>query len=289
MSRSARLALAFGTMAAALAVAIGCEAIKENVPYARQASEALGLLSKTSLTPEDEREIGRGVSANLLSQYPLYDDAGMTRYVTLVGAVVASQSDQPDWNYRFGIIDTPEVNAFSTPGGFIYITKGTLAQCKSEAELAGVLGHEIAHVALRHGAKAVEGENLKKFGILVGSTAAEAASGYKMTDTAFTGIVDELTDGMLLRPRDRDQEIEADRIGERYAAAAGYYPFGLRDFLVRLRDRARPDDSAFKTFLATHPQPADRVTQIEGAIRSDGLRDGGEPRLPDRFRKYVRL
>lgn len=279
-------------IAGVLGVALGCEAIKSVVPPGSEASRMLGtaergmgLLASVKLTPEDEREIGRGVSANLLARYPLLDDAATTRYVNLVGALVASQSDQPDWNWRFAVLETAEVNAFSTPGGFVYVTRGALLLMQNEAELAGVLGHEVAHVALRHGAETVEGDNLKKFGVFAGET----ASGYKMTDSAFGGIVDSLTDGLLFKPRDRGQEIEADRVGERYAAAAGYYPFGLRDFLVQLKDRGRADDSAFKAMFATHPTPQDRLNEIAKAISEDGLADSGQPRLPERLRRSLRL
>jgi len=123
----------------------------------------------TDIDEPEEIELGRAVTTALGSRYTLLRDEPLTRYVALVGNAVAVQSDRPDLHYYFGVLDTDEINAFAAPGGYVLVTRGTLALMRDEAALAGVLGHEVGHVALRHHNETIKEERqsaLKKAGFL---------------------------------------------------------------------------------------------------------------------------
>ena len=154
----------FSTLALLLAlVMVGCQTTG--------GSTALGIMTGTN--PEDIRgastdidepeeiELGRAVASAVGSRYTLLRDEPLTRYVALVGNSVALQSDRPDIRYYFGVLDTDEVNAFAAPGGYVFITRGTLRLMRDEATLAGVLGHEIGHIALKHHVSAIKDQKQK--------------------------------------------------------------------------------------------------------------------------------
>src|SRR5438552_1703968 len=121
----------------------------------------------------EEIELGRAVTTSVGSRYKLLRDESLTRYVALVGNAVAVQSERPDIRYYFGVLDTDEVNAFAAPGGYIFITRGTLGLIKDEATLAGVLGHEVGHVALKHHVETIKDQKKTALGKGVGTTLAQ--------------------------------------------------------------------------------------------------------------------
>ena len=283
-----RRRIAFGLALAALAATVAaCQAVKDVVPnegtlgrIVHGAADAGQLIADMQITPEQEAEIGRGVSAQLIATYGLCEDKALTEYVELVGTVVASASDDPERPFHFAILDTTAVNAFSTPGGFVFLTKGMLLAASSEAEIAGLLGHEIAHVTLGHGIAAV------KNGILVRGlgNVAQSAGQFKLDETTMGPVVDIASDAVL-KKRDRGDEIEADALGAKYAAAAGYAAGGVRRFLQRLEELGRKQDSSVEHMFATHPSPADRIEELDAAMAEAGLsKDGPGAWLEDRFR-----
>jgi predicted Zn-dependent protease len=269
-------------------------------------STALGVLTGTN--PEDIRgattdidepeeiELGRAVSSAVGSRYTLLRDDSLTRYVALVGNAVALQSDRPDIRYYFGVLDTEEVNAFAAPGGYIFITRGTLRLVRDEATLAAVLGHEVGHIALKHHVneikeqkkKAVEagvGKNLLRIGSGfipgVGGTATSIVVNSPVLDLAMDGAVN-----LALKGYSRGQEGEADGAGLRYASRAGYDPAGLRDFLKAVQDSGnQPAKSGFLTKLnATHPGAGDRLKEQETQLKSG---PAGGRRAATRFEQQV--
>jgi predicted Zn-dependent protease len=231
----------------------------------------------------EEMKIGNAAAATLLGAGPLVQDAELQRYVNRVGRWVAQHSSRPDLNWRFAVIDHPNINAFAAPGGYVFITRGLLLQLRSESELAGVLGHEIAHVTRKHHLDALQSEARMR---LVGRAAEThlAGKGVDMGDYAWVvnGAKALYTNGL-----DRDDELDADRIGVVLAARAGYDPYGLPAVLQTLDSFSGSDDGRMALLFKTHPRPADRLDVLGRRMgsRLDYLtttRDGEE-----RFRRVV--
>ncbi|MGH8678701.1 MAG: M48 family metalloprotease [Burkholderiales bacterium] len=204
----------------------------------------------------EEFEIGRGVAETLLGARPLYDDAELQRYVNAVGLWVARHSERPDLPWRFGVNDSDHINAFAAPGGYIVLTKGMMRQLRNEAELAGVLGHEVAHVVQKHHLHA-----LRKAAVVsllgAGVAAASAESRHAQTVQKLVGPTKEL----YARGLDKADEFEADRMGVVLAARAGYDPFGLPAALTTLA-AANPKDAYLALLFKTHPAPEARIDQL---------------------------
>lgn len=231
------------------------------------------LFGKTSTA--DEIRIGRQIAGNLLGATPLVRDNELQHYVNQVGRWVAEQSGRTDINWYFGVLDTEDINAFAAPGGYVFLTKGLYRQLNNEAELAGVLGHEIAHITLKHHLKL-----LKKSSVIgaMGQVIGEKAKGSDQVVQNLIGNGAEI----MARGLDKDAELEADRVGAVFAARAGYEPWGLPTVLQDLT--ALPaGDKRTSLLYKTHPSPADRLAALGDAIgsRFDGLTDGKE--LGERF------
>ncbi|HLU61483.1 MAG TPA: M48 family metalloprotease [Gammaproteobacteria bacterium] len=216
---------------------------------------------------EEEAAIGFEAAATLLGAAPLLDDKEMQRYVNRVGRWVAMQSARPGLPWRFAVIDHPGVNAFAAPGGYVFITRGLLMQLRSEAELAGVLGHEIAHVVRRHHLEALK----QQARLALAGSALAVALEQRGRDANDYAWVTEGAKTLYTRGLDRDDELEADRLGVVLAARAGYDPYGLLVVLQRL-DAMAADDSRLALLFKTHPAPADRLEEL--AFRMDGRMDG---------------
>jgi predicted Zn-dependent protease len=234
----------------------------------------------TDLDEPEEIELGRAVTAALATRYPLLLDRELTRYVALVGNAVAAHSDRPDIRYRFGVLATGEVNAFAAPGGYVLVTRGALALMRDEAMLAGVLGHEIAHVAVRHHLETIKASKRKELamaGVRTGLAFVPGPAG------AFAGAIslaaDALAEQVILKGFSRAEEGEADAVGLRYAARAGYDPAGLRDFLTAMVARGEGDAEAGR-FFSTHPGTADRLREQTRHLQGQ---PGGGARNADRF------
>lgn len=216
----------------------------------------------------EEGEIGRESAAVLLGAAPLLQDKKVQAYVNRVGMWLALQSDRPELSWRFAVLDDADINAFAAPGGYIFITKGLLARVQNEAELAGVLAHEIAHVVANHHLVAIRKEaKLKLAGI-----AMQVALEDRGTDTS---QLEALAGGAKLvyaRGLDRKDEHHADRLGVVLAARAGYDPYGLVAVLQTL-ERMNPQSGELGLLMKTHPAPSDRIAQLDRlmARQLDGL------------------
>ena len=210
---------------------------------------------------EDEQQAGRESAAILLGASPVLENAELNRYVNRVGRWVALHSDRPDLNWRFAVLDDPDINAFAAPGGYVFITKGMLARLESEAELAGVLGHEIAHVTEKHHLSALR----KQAGMKLVGFAASAAMEDQGYDSEKLAPLMKAAKQMYTKGLDRKDEYRADRLGVVLAARAGYDPYGLPAVLHTL-DRMNPDSSSLSLLIKTHPRPADRLQRLDEAM-----------------------
>ena len=224
--------------------------------------ELKGLLGGTS--QEEEVAIGRQIAGNLLGAAPLVKDPALQQYVNEVGRWVATQSERPDLDWHFGIIDSDDVNAFAIPGGYVYVTRGLYRLLTNEAELAGVLGHEIGHVVRRHHLKLLKQSRLVDIGGKL--LARQLGENDRIRDLIGSGAE------AVARSLDKRSEFEADRLGVVLAARAGYDPYGLPAVLQNLARFAR-DDGAVALLFKTHPLPDERLSQLDRAMaeRFEGM------------------
>jgi predicted Zn-dependent protease len=208
------------------------------------------------------------LTAGLLGAAPLHKDERLQRYVNRVGRWIALQSERPDLPWTFGVIDVDTINAFAMPGGMVIISNGLLKRLESESELAGVLGHEIAHVVLKHQLKAIQSG---AWADVAGSVATEVANqkiargggnvlGKELGSAVAGQGIEIAKNGFFVKPLDRDKEYEADRMGVVLAARAGYDPYGLVAVMQVLAQVKGGDEAGI---LATHPSPNDRIAQLE--------------------------
>jgi predicted Zn-dependent protease len=214
----------------------------------------------TPWTPEQEQAIGQASAAKLINVFHFYDNPDMTKYVNLVGNAVARQSSR-SLTYHFAILDTEVVTAVSLPGGYIFITKGALANLKNEAELAGVLAHEVAHVDRRHLEKEIRAQKTAQF-------AKEEAASHVPAGAELVNIAGNVVTHALTLQVSRDKESEADKVGVDLSAKAGYDPTGLRNFLQFLTSvPATPDTKrALGLWGSTHPPLSDRINSLNGLL-----------------------
>lgn len=209
------------------------------------------------MSPAAEVEVGRQHHGEVLEELGgAYEDPELARYVDSIGQFLASTAERKDLRYTFTVLDSPEVNALALPGGYVYVTRGLLALAGSEAELAGVIAHEIGHVAARHAAErysrgVLANVGLAGIGIATGSPALSQALGAGAS--------------IYLQSYSRDQEYEADLLGVRYLARAGYEPKAMSSLLAKLlaHDRLEAAIAGEPTetygLLSSHPRTADRV------------------------------
>lgn len=247
-------------------------------------------------TQEEEIQLGAGITAAVLGGAPPVQDANVQRYVNRVGKWVALHSERPDLPWTFAVIEADTVNAFAMPGGYIVISAGLLARLHSEAELAGALAHEIAHVVKKHQLAAIQSSlssgALADIGKDLASSEISRRGGGGVGGAVVTELksraagigIDALKNGVFLRPLDRGMEYDADGMAVVLAARAGYDPYGLVGVLQML-EGLKGDGSGID-IMSTHPAPTDRVAELERAMgRLD--RYGSQPQLEARFRQVV--
>jgi predicted Zn-dependent protease len=207
------------------------------------------------LSEAEEIAIGQQQDAEIRREMGVYDDPALQRYVNDIGQELARVSHRPNLPWSFTIVDSPAINAFALPGGYIYITRGILAYLDDEAELAGVLGHEIGHVTARHAAQAYTRQAQAGIGLAVLSIFVPATAPFAELGSAGLSV-------LFLR-HGRDAELEADRLGVEYGSGAGYDPAGVPRFLATLARIDRLSERGVPNWLSTHPDPGSRVTKAE--------------------------
>jgi predicted Zn-dependent protease len=223
------------------------------------------------MTTADEIRIGREQHPQILQAFGgAYDDRALNAYVGRVGQSLARGTERTDITYTFTILNSPIVNALATPGGYIYVTRGLLALGDDEAELAGVLGHELGHVTARHHAQKQSRQTLASIGML---GAAVAASAIGAPPVLLQGT--QLAALGFLRAFSREEEFEADQLGARYVSRAGYDPHAMVSFLRKLQAHSDLEATMLGQatraerfdFLATHPNTADRIDSAIDAAK----------------------
>jgi predicted Zn-dependent protease len=259
-------------------VVVACAATRANaqspLDRLRRAAQTVVAVGRTLLpiSTEKEIDIGRGVAATVAGRYPVSTDTALMRYVNLVGLAVAGEDPRADVSYRFAVLETPDINAFAAPGGYIFITRGALAIMESESELAGVLAHEVGHVNKRH---VIEG--LRK-----SDTMRAVRDQADLTGSALDAVVGTGANA-LFTGLSRGDELEADSLGFEYAASAGYDPSGLANFIGHLNSHA--GEGPVSELFATHPSPADRLAQLTRIAQRDHYPAGAV--LAARFRESI--
>lgn len=230
-----------------------------------------------------EAEIGSAAAGQLLGAAPLVQNEQLQAYVNQVGMWLAMQTEQPDLPWRFGVMDTDGVNAFAAPGGYVFITRGLLLRMRNEAELAGVLAHEIGHVIKRHHLVAIQ-KNAQTglVGDLMSMAVDNSSSQYGEWKKKAISVSNEL----YARGLDKDDEFEADRLGVVIAARAGYDPYGLPSVLQTL-DGMNAQDSNLALMFKTHPSSRQRLDILDAAMTGGFERYAGQPVVAGRFEKIV--
>ena len=223
----------------------------------------------------EEIAIGRDVAARLLGAAPLANDTRLQHYVNNVGRWLASQTERPDLPWQFGVLEAPQLNAFAVPGGTIFVTRGLMEKMTNEAELAGVLAHEIVHVLKKHHLKAIQKGALASLG---GDAAAMALKNTR--SDARDKLVSFGTE-MYSRGLDKGDELEADRLGVVIAARGGYDAYGLPTVLQTLQ-AMNAQDSGLALMFKTHPAPAERLDALD-KMQPMLDRYASQPQLAERF------
>lgn len=230
-----------------------------------------------------EAEIGSASAAQLLGAAPLVQNEKLQAYVNQVGLWLAMQTERPDLPWRFGVMDSDSVNAFAAPGGYVFITRGLLLRMRNEAELAGVLAHEIAHVLKRHHLVAIQknaktGLATELMSMAVDNSSSQYGEWKKKALSASTEL--------YARGLDKGDEFQADRLGVVIAARAGYDPYGLPSVLQAL-DSINPQDSNLALMFKTHPSSRQRLDLLDVAMTGNLERYASQPMVADRFEKIV--
>ena len=228
-----------------------------------QGEDLISLLSRSveSIDEPREIEIGRQLSAVLLGSKPLHPDMRLQRYVNQLGRWISLQSERPGLPWTFIVLDDNGYNAFAAPGGYVFVTKGLIDSCADEAELAGILAHEITHVTARHHLHAMR--KTAQSGVFTQLVASQIKTNAVGNLVASQFLA--LGRNLYARGLDQTDEYHSDREGVALATRSGFDPFGLVSVLQNLRT-ATPDNPMFALALATHPPAQQRLDQLEQAM-----------------------
>ncbi len=207
------------------------------------------------MSEAQEISLGTQYDPSVVATFGLYENETLMKFITEKGTEMGKISHRPQLEYHFKILDSPVVNAFAVPGGYIYLTRGILAQFNNEAELMGVLGHEMGHVTARHTAKQQTNQQIGQV-LLVGGMLVSKEI-YELADVAMAGMQ------LLFLSFSRDNEREADRLGVEYSSKIGYDSRKMADFFEVLNKMNMESSHAgVPTFLSTHPDPGDRYNAV---------------------------
>jgi predicted Zn-dependent protease len=227
------------------------------------------------ISEQQELAIGEETDGQVRGQYGVYADDPMSGYVTASGKDIAVHTHLPNLPYRFAVLDSPVINAFAVPGGYVYLTRGILALMNSEAEMAVVLGHELGHVNARHSVRKMSQMILFQAGLAIGSAISDTFA--KISGIAGIGV------SLLFLKFSRDDEREADALGVAYARSAGYDPSRMVDFfdaLERMGDLS--GKNSLPGFLSTHPLTKERVRNVRALLQAS------DSKLIERDEEYAR-
>lgn len=238
-----------------------------------------GRTERSVLTETDEVRVGAEQHKQVLADYGRLDDARLQAYVDGIGQRLARSSQRPNLPWTFTVLDSPDINAFALPGGYIYVTRGILAQVQDEAELAGIIGHEIGHVTARHGAQRATRQQRAGLGVLAATVlgAVLESRGAGGLGQMASQVSQNVAAGYIAS-YSREQELQADRLGAEYLAGNAYDPRNVVEVLQMLQsteryaaDTARAEGRAApqrNDWLASHPSNDQRVREAADIVRS---------------------
>lgn len=208
------------------------------------------------MSSSQEQALGDQSDPSIVAAYGLYDDKQLQAFINQKGQEMAKVSHLPGIKYEFKVLDSPVVNAFALPGGYVYFTRGIMAHFNNEAEFAGVLGHEIGHITGRHSAKQYTKQMIGQVAFIGGIIASEQFR--QVADQASQGL------GLLFLKFGRDHESQSDQLGVEYSTKIGYDAHEMADFFQTLKRLQGESGSSIPTFMSTHPDPGDRFNNVHG-------------------------
>ena len=206
------------------------------------------------LNEQDEIAMGRSTDPQIVQTYGVYEDRDLGPYIGALGRSMGGISHRPQLTYEFKVMDSPVINAFAVPGGYVYLTRGILAYLNSEAELAGVVGHEIGHITARHSAQQYSKAQMAQLGLGLGSLVSPTFG--RFAGLAAQGV------GVLFLKFSRDNEREADSLGVEYSSKSGYDAREMARFFTTLNNMHESKEGSLPDFLSTHPNPENRVGAV---------------------------
>lgn len=213
--------------------------------------------AKSCATPQQDLELGQQAAAEAEKQFPILNDQRAQTYIRRLGENLAQYAPGEKFRYSFKVLNVGDINAFALPGGPTYINRGTIEAAKNEAELAGVMAHEIAHVALRHGtANVCRAQNLQGIAGVIGAVLGNGVLG------AIGGAAAQIGAGSVLMKNSREAETDADILGSQIMARAGYNPVAMADFFETLAGEQSREPGKLERWFSDHPQPRDRRDRI---------------------------
>src|SRR2546425_3611727 len=230
------------------AVALGCAV-----------NPATGSRQLMLVSESQEISMGREYDKEVVASIGLYPASALQAWIQQFGARLAATSERPNLPWSFRVVDDPVVNAFALPGGFIYVTRGILAYLDSEAQLAGVVGHEIGHVTARHSAQ--------QYTRAIGGTVGLAALSIFVPAARPFGQLTQQALGVLFLKYGRNDELQADSLGAKYAATNGWDPRAVPQFLATLGRLSEGSEKGIPNWLSTHPDPASRVDEVTALVQ----------------------
>lgn len=211
---------------------------------------------KEFILMSEQQEIALGAESDpqVIAEFGLYDNSTFQNFIQTRGTEIAAISHRPGLKYQFRVLDSPVVNAFAIPGGYVYFTRGIMAYFNNEAQFEGVLGHEIGHIAARHSAEQYTTQTVGQVLLIGGILVSKEIRAF--ANEAQTAM------GLLFLKYSRDHETQADELGVEYSTKVGYDAKQMADFFKTLKALSDNSGSAVPTFLATHPDPGDRYTRV---------------------------
>ena len=276
-----------------------CKMTADGIDLGALSKVGSSLLQMGAIDQSKEIALGEDFAAMLLGASKLHPNTDLQTYVNSVGRYLASYSDRPDLPWTFGVLDTPDLNAFAVPGGYVFVTSGLLANLNSEAELAAVLAHEIAHITERHQLRQLERDNSMNFMSNLASAVVTYQDHRKPGAGSDRYVNRQIADSVLnagqqlfTKGLSREDELAADTLGIRLAARAGYDPYALAVVMQKL-ESMQGDSNALSLLLATHPAPADRLSNIEQQLQHlerqyPASRNASRLDLPERYQTALR-
>jgi len=224
------------------------------------ASSALNIIKSLNVTESDEIEIGSQAAKILIAKFGLYNDIILTKYISLIGNLLATNCERNNLKFYFNILNADDANAYACPGGFIFITKGAIRQAKNEDELAAILAHEISHITLKH-----EINEIKKSNILKELSQQFAENNREVIKK----LTDFVVNNLLVKGRNRKDEYEADAHSLQYLSAHNYNPV-LHFYLIGLKKDGAANARRIDYLTKTHPPIDERVSRLMGLSNFTG-------------------